>query len=456
MKTYILNIFTFFLTPMLCIAATNKPNVLFIIADDLNCYLGVYGNQYVKSPNIDKLATRGTVFTKATCQFPVCGPSRSSFMSGLRPNTLGITSNGPSLYKTQPGIKSIPSVFKQHGYITARAGKIFNHHDNNEKRDWDAFLDGPLTKEGQQRSQTGQGETVDAGHIHWDSRWRAAECEDSDLSDGTNTDSVIKWMTEKKEKPFFLAMGFLKPHQPLISPKKYYDLYNKEQLHQSWKKYDKEKVPLMARNTAGTKLEAAINESQRVNYNLAYYAAVSYIDAQVGKLIQALEENDLADNTIIVLFGDNGFHLGEHKSWGKNMLFEPASRVPLIIVDPSSKTVPRYDHTVELIDLFPTLLDMCNLPPIDQLEGSSLVSSLKGVSKNKSHMGFTQVEAYQGWSIRTDRWRLINADPATNSLLLYDLENDPGELQNQADNPERKALINKLSEKARAMGFNTK
>ena len=434
----------------------SRPNVIFMVSDDLNCYLGAYGNKDVISPNIDKLAARGTVFTNAACQFPVCGPSRSSFMSGLRPNTTGIISNGPSLYKTQPGVKTIPSYFKNHGYVTARAGKIFNHVDNNEKTDWDFILDGGITPEARKRANTGKQTLVDAGHIHWNAMWRDPECRDEDLADGANTLSVSKWIKKKKDKPFFLAMGFLKPHRPLIVPKKYYELYDPKKLYHSWGRYVNEVIPATAKNTAGSKLEEAISEEQRMGLNHAYYATVSYVDAQVGKLMQALDDAGLKENTIVVLFGDNGTHLGEHLCWGKNMLFEASARVPLIIADPANKTVRTYDKVVELIDLFPTLIEMCELPQLDELEGKSLQAAMNGTAGSVKAVSFSQVQVRDGWSVRTDRWRLINADPAKQTLLLYDLKNDPHELNNQINNPERSALVAKLKILAISKGFKVK
>ena len=208
-----------------------KKNVLFIISDDLNCYLGAYGNKHVKTPNMDRLADRGTLFTNAQCQYPVCGPSRASFMSGLRPNTTRVLGNGPSLYKNMPNVMTIGRYFRMGGYTTARIGKIFNSVDNSDKRDWDELLNPRVSAK---QSAGGMGKVIEAGHKHWNFQWRAPDCDDEDISDGANTAAVVKWLGAKREKPFFMAVGLKKPHQPLVVPKKYYDLYDKKTLPKAW------------------------------------------------------------------------------------------------------------------------------------------------------------------------------------------------------------------------------
>jgi iduronate 2-sulfatase len=433
-----------------CRVASAEParrNVLFIVADDLNCYLGAYGNTQVKSPNIDRLAEQGTLFTQAYSQFPVCGPSRSSFMTGLRPNTTGILSNGPSLFKQHPNVKTIASEFRRQGYVTARVGKIYNTIDNSETRDWDHLLKAPVDRS---LLKNAEGEIIDAGHKHWNAEWRAPDCDDNQLPDGASAEAAAKWIGENKDKSFFLAVGFKKPHQPLIAPKKYFDLYDKNELHAAWIKYREEGIPDIARNTAGRKLEGGITEDQRLNYNRAYYATVSYIDAQVGTLMSALTANGLADNTLVVLFSDHGFHLGEHRTWGKNMLFEFSSRVPLIFAGPGTVEGQRCEQIAELVDLFPTLLEVCGLETVPELEGRSLATQLDGRGP-EDLIGFTQV--VNGWSVRTPQWRLINFDPENEGLLLYNVQEDPFELDNVAANPERAPLVQKLLEEGRNRGM---
>jgi len=427
--------------------AAPRKNVLFVVSDDLNCYLGAYGDPLAKTPNMDRLAAQGTVFTQAMCQFPVCGPSRASFMTGLRPNTTGIVENGPSVFKQNPGVKSIPAIFKKQGYVTGRCGKVYNAVDNSEATDWDVIIDMPSDRK---KAKMAEGEVVDGGHVHWRSEWRMPDWPDEKLPDGANAAKVVEWLGEPKEKPFFFAVGFKKPHQPLMAPKKYFDMHDKAALAKRWTWYKNETLPDIALSLTGKKIESAITEDQRAGYTWAYYATISYVDAQLGKLLDALKQNGLADDTIVVLFGDNGFHLGEHRSWGKNMVFEPAARVPLIISAPGSRKGQRCDQVVELVDLFPTLLELCGMDSMPTLEGRSLVPALHGEYLTKA-AGFTQV-AY-GWSVRSERWRLMSVDPKNPKLLLYDLKNDPKELVNQAENPEWAAVIKALQREARSEGL---
>lgn len=435
---------------MACSAQPVKKNVLFIVSDDLNCYLGAYGNKHVKTPNMDRLAERGTVFTNAQCQFPVCGPSRASFMSGLRPNTTRVLSNGPSLYKNMPDVVTIPRYFRENGYTTARIGKIFNSVDNSDKRDWEYLLNARVPSK---KSIGGKGKIIEAGHKHWNFQWQAAECEDEDISDGANTAAVVKWLGEKREKPFFMAVGLKKPHQPLVVPKKYYDLYDKKSLPKAWVLYEDENAPPESMSTASIKRNIVMTDKDRVDCTLAYYAAVSFVDAQVGKLLDALKANSLDRNTVVVLFGDNGYHVGEHMGWGKNTLYESSSRVPLIIFDPDGKKKHICNDAVELIDLFPTLIDTCGLDVLAGLEGRSLAGIVKGKTVSTPTVGYTQVGSHNGWTIRTDRWRLINYNPANGKFLLFDMTDDPMELKNQATNPKRTELIKGLSKKAHTKGF---
>lgn len=435
----------FLLTGCVSLEAAARKNVLFIVADDLNCYLGAYGHGQAKTPDMDRLARQGTLFRAAMCQFPVCGPSRASFMTGRRPNTTGILSNGPSLFEKDLDVPTIASVFKEHGYRTARSGKIYNSVDNRRPLDWDELLDAPLSKESRQRSRGGAGEVVDGGHKHWRAEWRAPDCRDEDLPDGADTEAVVEWIGRNAETPFFLAVGFRKPHQPLVVPKRYFDVYDRDELPRAWERYRGEEIPTAARNTSGRNVEAAMTDEQRAGYTLAYHATVSYIDAQVGKLMEALEANDLADRTVVVLFGDNGFHVGEHRTWGKNTLFESSARVPLIIADPAGRKGQTCDDVVELIDLFPTLLESCGLDGVPGLEGRSLAPLLAG-SAAPPRAGYTQVA--NGWSIRSPQWRLMSVDPKKPELLLYDLSQDPHELTNLAGKPEHAGLVQDLSEKA--------
>ena len=435
-----------------------KKNVLFIVADDLRNELGCYGS-IAQTPNIDKLADKGLLFQRAYCQQTLCNPSRSSFLTGLRPNTLRLWVNNVHFREHNPDVMTLPLWFKQHGYVTRDVGKIFHNwatKEHGDSRSWSApeFLyfanhgndkpqiEGPLPK-----NQSGM-----------------AQCERYDVPDNAYFDGrvaaeAVRVMQEVKDKPFFLAVGFWKPHTPFNSP------------HAYWSPYDQVKLPTIdLQRPAGSPeiaylglpgIPSKFNAAQVAEMRRGYLACTSYMDKQVGKVLAALEKQKLKDSTWIVFVSDHGFHVGEHGMWSKSSCFELDARVPLIIVPPGGKSKSsKTDALVELLDLFPTLTEMCGLPTPPGLEGRSLVPLLTKPDAPHKPAAFTQhprpafpersktgqIEA-MGYSVRTADVRYTEWRDWTNGRLvareLYDHALDPAETKNVVDTPPSAAALSK-------------
>ena len=418
-----------------------KKNVLFIIVDDLSNALGCYDHPVVKSPNIDRLAARGVRFEQAYCQYPVCGPSRSSFLTGLRPDSTGVLDNKGTLHANLPDVVTLPLLFRQHGYFTARIGKIYNRQDNSEPAEWDAMPGVPGTTP---LGKKGEGRNLTNGRLAW-CRWRAAEGEDEDQPDGQLALEAIRLLEQNHHKPFFLALGFVRPHDPFVAPKRYFNLYPLEHLNLPEEPADRSPVIPVAMSSAFD----SFTDQERREFMRAYYAGVSFTDAQVGKVIDALDRLKLSDNTIIVLIGDNGYHLGEHGWWNKNTLFEPSARVPLIVVTPDMKIEgENCSRIVEFVDIYPTLAELCGLSTPSNLQGKSLRPLLKDVNFPWEEVAFTQIRHGKivGRSVRTKRWRYTEWNDGERGVELYDHDDDPGEYYNLALVPKYANMVAELKE----------
>lgn len=442
-----------------------RPNVLFLVADDLRPELGCYGSP-ARTPNIDALARRGVRFNRAYCQQSLCNPSRSSFLTGLRPDTLGLWVNGTHFRERRPNVVTLPQFFKQHGYVTRDVGKIFHNwhtREHGDRRSWSApeFLH--YANHGDDTPQvTG---TLppnlalpigrDYGRVPLCAR---RDVPDAAYYDGRVADEAVRVLDEIRDQPFFLAVGFWKPHAPFNAPRPYWDGYDRNQI-----------PPLDPRRPAGAP-ELAFHDSrelrgvppkridftpeQAAEMRHGYLANASYMDAQVGKVLAALDAHGLADSTLIVFLGDHGYHLGEHGQWGKTSCFELDARVPLIVVPPGGKHAgAATDALAELVDLFPTLTALCGLPTPDGLDGRSLVPILhEPATATVKRAAFTQHPrpAYydrtekgrpdaMGYSVRTDQVRYTEwRDWETGQVIareLYDHRHDPHETRNTADTP---------------------
>ena len=436
-------------------APAARRNVLFITADDLRPDLGCYGHPVVKTPNLDRLAARGVRFDRAYCQYPVCNPSRTSFLTGLRPDTTRVLDNATHFRKHLPDVATLPQHFRQNGYASVAMGKIFHRGltmedlrpEMDDPPSWDAakyFQATPLGLKGEGRNLTG-------GRVAW-CRWLAADGGDEDQPDGQIAAEAVRWLeahTKQADvKPFFLALGFHKPHDPFNAPRKYFDLYPPDSLPLP-PAGAADDLPLAIGGGAWKKEFEAFTDAHRREYVRAYYACTSFTDAQVGRVLDALDRLKLADDTLVVFLGDHGFHLGERGWWNKNTVFELSARVPLIIAAPGAKGAGQgTSGVVELLDLYPTLLDLCGLaPPAQRLEGVSMGTLLDDPRRPGKQAAHTQVRRgrVDGRSVRTARWRYTEWDGGRQGRELYDHDNDPAEQTNLAADPALRATVEELS-----------
>lgn len=440
--------------------AAGKPNVLFIMSDDFRPELGCYGSPAI-TPHLDRLAKRGVLFERAYCQQAVCNPSRSSMLAGMRPDTLSLWCNGTHFRELRPDVTTLPLWFKEHGYTTRCVGKIFHNWHTKEKgdrRSWsaDEFLH--YANHGDDTPQITGELPPNTATLLVIPYGKVPVCESRDVPDEAYYDGrvaaeAVRVLGELKGGgQFFLAVGFWKPHAPFNAPKKYWDLYQREKLpplNPAWP----EGTDRIAHHASTEVLKKAatatgLTPAQRDEMRHGYFANISYLDAQLGKVLDALEKSGLAGNTIITFAGDHGYHIGEHEQWGKTSNFEYDAHVPLLISAPGSTQAGRSTRSLaELLDLFPTLCDLCELPKPAQLEGISLAPVLGDVGAAPRAVARTQHPrpAYydreppfqpktMGYSIRADRVRYTEwRDWKTGEIIareLYDHDSDKAELRN--------------------------
>jgi iduronate 2-sulfatase len=437
-------------------AATPKYNVLHIVSDDLNCGLGCYGHPLVKSPNIDKLAARGVRFDKAYCQYPLCNPSRSSFMTGLRPDTTKVFENSTYFREVNPDILTLPQSFQKAGSFVARVGKLY-HYGVPAQIGTSGLDDAPswmqvINPIGHDKAVEDKIITLTPGQFGGTLSWFADESPEPQ-TDAKGAEAAIELLEAHKGKPFYLAVGFYRPHTPYVAPKKYFDMYDKEKvgLAQGPGK-DVEGVPPAA-YLSYKKEQDKLTDDLRRDARQAYYASTTFMDAQVGQVIDALDRLGLAEKTIIVFHSDHGYHLGEHGLWQKQSIWEGSARVPLIICVPGSankgKTCPR---TVELVDLHATLTDLCQIEA-PKNDGYSLKPLLDNPEAAWDKPAYSQVlrgqelgtnapkagkkkGGFMGRSVRTEQWRYTEwGTDGEHGVMLYDMIKDPTEAKNLASDP---------------------
>jgi iduronate 2-sulfatase len=446
-----------------------KMNVLFIAVDDLRPELGCYGKKHIISPNIDRLAERGLLFKRTYCQQAVCAPSRASILSGVRPDTSKIYDLNTPLRKAMPDVLSLPQHFKNNGYETISVGKIY-HHPKDDLRGWTdepyragTFPKGAwrgrgyLTKEA--FDQMNKYNKANPNMQGRGPAFEAADVPDNAYPDGANTDHAISELNRLKDKPFFMAMGFYKPHLPFNSPKKYWDMYKHEDIKLADNPFIPKNAPTYAttnwgelRNYYGIPKKGPCSDELARQLIHGYYACVSYIDTQIGRLLDELDRLNLSDKTVIILWGDHGWKLGEHAGWCKHTNFELDTHVPMILSVPGMKTAgKRTGALTEYVDIYPTLCEACALKIPSHLEGRSMMPLLDDTGRPWKKAAFSQYPRgrIMGYSMRTERFRYTEwRNRKTNKVMareLYDHEKDPQENINAVDQSEYKRDIQRLA-----------
>lgn len=451
-----------------------KPlNVLFFVSDDLRPDLGCYGNTVIQSPNIDSLAKRGMVFRRAYCQQAVCSPSRSSVMTGVRPDTNKVWNLTTHFRDAMPDVVTLPQLFKNHGYVTRGLGKIY-HGDLQDPPSWSPSEPAPKTNASfpirprfhtlvNQNAATTK--PIPTTKTNRGQAFRIADDPPNSGGESELAEEAIESLQEfaTQSQPFFLAVGFRKPHLPFVCPKAYWDLYDPNEIPRATNRFlphDAPEYALVRRNEmwnySGVPETDDFPEEYARKLKHGYYACVSYMDAQLGRVVDELDRLELADNTIIVLWGDHGWKLGEHNRWCKHSNVEDDARAPLLMSVPGMKHAGQStDALVEFVDIYPTLADLAELPLPDVLEGTSFRSVLGAPNEPWKTAAFSQYprtvnkQRLMGYSMRTGRYRFtrwvdVNDHSKVDAEELYDHQTDPQENQNIAGNPEHAQLIRSL------------
>ncbi|MGQ9576045.1 MAG: sulfatase [Thermoguttaceae bacterium] len=456
-------------------AMAQRPNVLLICVDDLKPLLSCYGAPLIRSPNIDRLAARGVLFERAFANQAVCAPSRNALMTGLRPQTIGIYDLGTNFRKAVPDAVTLAQHFQHHGYRTEALGKVFHvgHGNHEDPASWSVPHWGPkggpaggyVLKENRPPQLTREearfrNAPVDPWKLPRGAATECADVPDSAYPDGQIAEEAIRRLesaTKSPGQPWFLAVGFLKPHLPFCAPKKYWDLYDPADFPLPALKGPPQGAPPFAPTNWGELRQYSdipetgpLDDAKTRHLIHGYHAAVSYVDAQIGRVLDALDASGFAQNTIIVLWGDHGWHLGDHGMWCKHTNYEQAARIPLILVAPGiARPGVKTAALVETVDLYPTLCELAGLPVPAGLDGTSLVAALKDPAAPTKKAVFHVYPRGQmmGRAVRTARYRLVEwkrpQAPASSAVLeLYDYQTDPEEARNLAG--EQPAVVAQL------------
>lgn len=460
-------------------AQAKKYNVLHILADDLSARLGCYEDPQVKSPNLDRLAKQGVTFMRAYCQYPLCNPSRASFMTGRRPDVTQTITNAPSFREFIPDTQTIGQQFQAAGYFSARVGKIYhygvptqigtpglddpptwnlaiNPAGQDIIDEWEIinYMPNAKKKTGAPGERPGLGAALS---------WRADPVEDDAETDGKVTLETIQLLEQYKDKPFYIAAGFYRPHVPEVGPAKYWDQYKLDDMRLPTEPPEHlANIPAIAFYVKPA--HYGIPQENLRKFLHAYFACTTFMDAQVGRLLDALDRLKLRDSTIVLFHSDHGWNLGEHGQWQKMSLFEPSARVPLIVCLPGAKgNGSKSGRTVELVDVAATLADLCQLKAPDYLDGKSLRPLLENPQAKWDKPAYTQVargipvgtdapktkkndgKQIMGRSVRTERYRYTEwGDNASQGAELYDYDRDPHELNNLAADPGSAAVLKQM------------
>ena len=429
--------------PLAAQSSKKRPNVLFIAADDMNTALGCYGHPIVKTPNVDKLAARGTRFDRAYCQFPLCGPSRASLLTGLRPDNTKVLDNNIDFRDFHPNAVTLPQLFKNNGWFSAREGKMYHMNVPNEVGT-PKYQDEPSwnhsgSPQGLELKTAGEGRKLNSPGVTYGMQW-IASANASGQADDNAAEHALALMEKHRNVPFFMGLGFIRPHLPFVAPSSYYDMYSLDAIPLPQNPdNDLDDIPEASKKIRPQLWNNMKMDPPRIKEALrGYYASTSFMDAQVGRVMAGLERLGLVDNTIVVFWGDHGWHLGEHTRWQKMSVMEESARVPLIISTLGQKTAQSTTSLVEFVDLYPTLAELCGLKPPADIEGQSLTPLLKNPKRKWKKAAFTQVKFQNitGRSIRTDRYRYIRWEGEGGGEELYDHSKDPREFTNLAKEQE--------------------
>lgn len=441
-------------------AAEPRPNVLFIAVDDLGCFLGSAGHPLAKTPHLDRLAATGVRFDRAYCQVPLCNPSRASVLTGLRPDVTGVFDLSRHFRQNLPNVVTLPQLFRRHGWFSARVGKIFHYDVPNgigtagldDPPSWDLTVNpkGRDVADEALITNPTPGKPISAALS-----WLAADGTDEEQTDGMIATETIRLLEKQQQRPFFIAAGFFRPHTPFVAPKRYFDLYplDRSQLPRT-PADDRDDIPPAAFAHNNTVPHYGLDELTCRKALQAYLACVSFVDAQIGRVLTALDRLGLADRTVVVVWGDNGYHLGEHGGiWQKRTLFEESAGVPLLIRVPGALgNGTACPAVVEFVDIYPTLAALAVLPASADLSGRSLLPLLADPRRRWPYAAFTQIlrpgdrQPVMGRTVRTERWRYTEWEGGAAGAELYDHGSDPAEFTNIAARPEHAATRDQLRE----------
>jgi arylsulfatase A-like enzyme len=459
----------------------DKPNVLFFAVDDLRPEFGAYGKAYIHSPNLDRLANRGVTFNRAYCQQAVCSPTRSSLLTGTRPDTTKVWDLETHFRKALPDVVTLPQHFKQNGYFVQGMGKLY-HGGFDDPQSWSVPWESPKTGHGayglpENNALTKRAPAASPKNTPKAKKGKAAsrgprgpafessDVPDNAFHDGALADMAVAALAEcaRKDQPFWLGVGFIRPHLPFVAPKKYWDLYDPAEIRLAPNPFPPRGAPDYA-VLAGGELRSyhgiptgPIPDDLARQLKHGYYAAISYMDAQVGRVLDELDRLELTENTIVVLWGDHGWKLGEHGGWCKHSNVENDINAPLLISVPGLKTAgQRTNALAEFVDIYPTLAELCGLPLPQHLEGTSQVPVLRDPTTAVKSAAFSQYprgvggRQLMGYTMRTDRYRFTrwvnrNDHSKVDAVELYDHQTDPQENVNIANAPENAELVARLT-----------
>ena len=449
------------------LVAQDRPNVLFIATDDMNNDLGTYGHPLVKTPNFDRLASLGIRFDRAYCNYPVCNPSRASLMTGLYPDQTGVRNNAKYFRDTIPSVETLPQMFRDAGYFVARIGKIY--HYGVPTQIGENGLDDPASWEetvnprGRDKWEEDRIHSIDpiTGNLGGTLSWMAQDGTDEEQTDGIGTTAAIEILERQRDRPFFLALGYYRPHTPYVAPKRYFLQYPLHMVRLPVEPLD-DLVDIPPAAWVDRPFQLNLPKRQQRQAIRAYYAAITFVDAQLGRLLDAVERLGLAESTVIVFWSDHGYHMGEHRLWQKTTLFENSARVPFFIASPAHRrNAGRGTQSLaELVDVYPTLAELCGLEPPGHLAGSSLVPILEDPQATVRDSALTTFDTHDrvnrrrplrpravGYTVRTHRWRYTEWGPdGAEGVELYDHRNDPKEYVNLARAPSERGTVRRLKQ----------